>query len=72
MMLNTAEETAVFPLATPSIASPGAMMAVVLLTENQSHTLLDQISTAAIMLVVVAATYVAMLTAGTFGWLWPA
>ena len=54
-----------FPLATPSIASPGAMMAVVLLTENQTHTLLDQVSTAAIMLIVVSATYGLMLMAGT-------
>lgn len=64
-MLNSVQEVAVFPLATPSIASPGAMMAVVLLTENQTHTLLDQVSTAAIMLVVVSATYGLMLVAGT-------
>ena len=31
---RSVQDTAVFPLATPSIASPGAMMAVVLLTEN--------------------------------------
>lgn len=40
------------------------MMAVVLLTENQSHTLLDQASTAAVMLLVVAITYCFMLLAG--------
>lgn len=62
-LLRSAQETAVFPLATPSIASPGAIMAVVLLTENQSHTLLDQISTAAIMLVVVATAFGMMLMA---------
>jgi len=28
-------ETAIFPLAVPSIASPGAMLAAVLLTENE-------------------------------------
>ncbi|MGI9242278.1 MAG: MarC family protein, partial [Verrucomicrobiales bacterium] len=33
-VVGTAEQTAIFPLATPSIASPGAMMAVVLLTDN--------------------------------------
>ncbi len=64
-ILNSVQEVAVFPLATPSIASPGAMMAVVLLTENQTHTLLDQVSTAAIMLIVVSATYGLMLMAGT-------
>ena len=38
-------------------------MAVVLLTENRTHTLLDQGSTAAIMLLVVSATYGFMLVA---------
>jgi len=63
-MLRSVQDTAVFPLATPSIASPGAMMAVVLLTENQSHTLLDQASTAAIMLLVIATALGLMLMAG--------
>lgn len=62
-LLRSVNETAVFPLATPSIASPGAMMAVVLLTENQKHTLVDQATTAGIMLVVVALTYGLMLLA---------
>ena len=31
-------ETAIFPLAVPSIASPGAMLAAVLLTENERYT----------------------------------
>ncbi len=35
-MFRSVQDTAIFPLATPSIASPGAMMAVVLLTENQA------------------------------------
>ena len=33
------------------------MMAVVVLTENQAHTILDQVSTAAIMLLVVGITF---------------
>ena len=64
-LLRSVQDTAVFPLATPSIASPGAMMAVVLLTENESHTLLDQASTAAIMLLVVSIAFGFMLIAGT-------
>ena len=64
-LLRSVKDTAVFPLATPSIASPGAMMAVVLLTENQSHTLLDQASTAAVMLLIVSITFGFMLIAGT-------
>ena len=64
-MLRSVQDTAIFPLATPSIASPGAMMAVVLLTENQSHTLLDQAVTAVIMLLVVSMAFGLMLIAGT-------
>lgn len=64
-LLTSVEDTAVFPLATPSIASPGAMMAVVLLTENQVHTLLDQVTTAIIMLLVVGAAFGLMLVAGS-------
>lgn len=64
-LLRSVEDTAVFPLATPSIASPGAMMAVVLLTENQKHTLIDQASTAIIMLLVVSITFGLMVVAGT-------
>jgi multiple antibiotic resistance protein len=64
-LLRSVQDTAVFPLATPSIASPGAMMAVVLLTENETHTLLDQASTAVIMLAVVLIAFGMMLIAGT-------
>ena len=64
-MLQSVQDTAIFPLATPSIASPGAMMAVVLLTENQTHTLLDQAVTAVLMLLVVSMAFGLMLLAGT-------
>ncbi len=63
-MLRSLHDIAVYPLATPSIASPGAMMAVVLLTENQAHTILDQLTTTAVMLVVLVITCVFMLFAG--------
>ncbi len=62
-MLRSVSDTAIFPLATPSIASPGAMMAVVLLTENQTHTLVDQASTAVLTLLVVGCALLLMLTA---------
>lgn len=64
-MLRSAQDTAIFPLATPSIASPGAMMAAVLLTENQSNSFIDQLVTAAIMGFVVSMAYGLMLIAGT-------
>ena len=49
-------EGAVFPLAMPSIASPGAMLAIVILTENSRHTVAEQAVTAALLLVVLAMT----------------
>ena len=60
---RTAQDIAIFPLATPSIASPGAIMAVVLLTENKIHAVVDQAVTAGLMLSVVATTYLFMLAA---------
>ena len=55
---------AIFPLAVPSIASPGAMLAIVLLTDNNRFSMPDQIITACIMLSVVAIACLLMLTAG--------
>ena len=49
-MVTSETETAVFPLAVPSIASPGAMLAAVLLTENHRFNPWEQVQTAAIML----------------------
>ena len=43
-------DSAVFPLAIPSIASPGAMLAAVVLTDNHRFDLQHQLLTAAIML----------------------
>lgn len=47
---------AVFPLAMPSIASPGAMLAIVVLTDNHAHSVPDQIVTAAVLTVVLLFT----------------
>ena len=49
-------ELAVYPLAVPSIASPGAMMAIVLLTDNHRFSLFDQTMTTLIMLSVLLIT----------------
>lgn len=46
------DETAVFPLATPAIASPGAIMAVVLLTDNTQHSLANQLITVGVLMLV--------------------
>jgi multiple antibiotic resistance protein len=62
--IQQSQDVAVFPLATPSIASPGAMMAVVLMTQNDLYTIDEQIVTALLMLAVVGAAYVLMRFAG--------
>jgi multiple antibiotic resistance protein len=58
------KETAIFPLAVPSIASPGAMLAAVLLTKNSVYTIWEQMQTALVMLSVLILTYVLMLLGG--------
>ncbi len=54
-------DLAVFPLAVPSIAGPGAMMAVILLTDNDVYTVPEQIETGVVLLVVLFLTYVLLL-----------
>ncbi len=62
--LATADhETAIFPLAVPSIAGPGAMLAAVLLTENARFSLSEQAQTAATMICVLIVAYLLMLAA---------
>jgi multiple antibiotic resistance protein len=58
--IDQSSDVAIFPLATPSIASPGAMMAVVLLTQNDLHTVDEQIVTGVLMLIVVGVSYILM------------
>lgn len=54
---------AVFPLAIPSIASPGAMLAVVILTDNSTHSLPEQMITAGLLVAVLLITLVLLLAA---------
>jgi len=54
---------AVFPLAVPSLASPGAMLAVVLLTDNNRFSFAEQAVTAGILVAVVGVALVFMLLA---------
>ncbi len=56
-------ESAIFPLAIPSIAGPGAMLAAVLMTENNRFDILQQVITTGIMLLVVVIAMVLMLIA---------
>ncbi|UTW47942.1 MarC family protein [Bacterioplanoides sp. SCSIO 12839] len=63
-LLNNQRETAIFPLAVPSIASPGAMLAAVLLTEDSLYTLTEQALTFVVLLSVLIVTYLLMLMSG--------
>lgn len=63
-LAHSHHETAVFPLAVPSIASPGAMLAAVLMTENNRYSIWEQAQTAAMMLTVLVVAYLLMLLAG--------
>lgn len=58
------KDTAIFPLAVPSIASPGAMLAAVLLTENAIFSLFEQMQTVVVMLLVLVVAYILMLLSG--------
>lgn len=62
-IVRCGKETAVFPLAIPSIASPGAMMAVVVLTDNHRFSVLHQARTTAILFAVLLLTLLLLLTA---------
>jgi multiple antibiotic resistance protein len=54
-------DIAVFPLAVPAIAGPGAIMAVILLTDNDVYTIPQQAQTAALLLLVLVLNYVMLL-----------
>ncbi|MDO4431643.1 MAG: MarC family protein [Lonepinella koalarum] len=60
---SSLSELAVYPLAVPSIASPGAMMAVVLLTDNHRVSFTDQFITTLIMFAVLFITYLLFIAA---------
>ena len=62
-LVTSGNETAIFPLATPSIASPGAMLAAVLLTENARYSLWEQAQTTAVILAVLLVVLLLMLGA---------
>jgi multiple antibiotic resistance protein len=51
-------DLAVFPLAVPSIAGPGAIMAVIVLTDNDVYTVPEQAQTGVVLLVVLLLTYI--------------
>ncbi len=57
-------EMAVFPLAIPATATPGAILAVILLTDNHVHTIPVQVGTALITVAVLGVTMILLLNSG--------
>ncbi|WP_040728280.1 MarC family protein [Thiomicrorhabdus sp. Kp2] len=62
-LVSSKSETAIFPLAVPSIASPGAMLAAVLMTENARYNLVEQAQTTGMMLAVLFVVLILLLGA---------
>src|SRR5215472_5129175 len=54
-------DLAVFPLAVPAIAGPGAIMAIILLTDNDVYSVHERAETAVVLLVVLGLNYVLLL-----------
>ncbi|MDT0553025.1 MarC family protein [Urechidicola vernalis] len=61
--IKNTTETAIFPLAIPSIASPGAMLAVVLLTKNSIYSVWEQFQSSIVLLGVLSIVLVLLLLA---------
>jgi multiple antibiotic resistance protein len=56
-------DIAVFPLAVPSIATPGAILAAILLTDNHLYGIPTQLATTGVLIAVLAVTLAMMLGA---------
>ena len=54
-------DLAVFPLAVPAIAGPGAIMAIILLTDNDVYSVSERAQTAVVLLVVLVLNYILLL-----------
>ncbi|GAA5524839.1 UPF0056 inner membrane protein YhgN [Microbulbifer aestuariivivens] len=62
-IVKSGHETAIFPLAVPSIASPGAMLSAVVLTDNYRFDPIHQFRTATAMFAVLGVVLALLLTA---------
>ena len=60
-LIDSQSETAIFPLAVPSIAGPGAMLAAVLMTEKTKFGFWEQTQTAGVMLSVLVLCYICFM-----------
>lgn len=57
-------DLAVFPLAVPGLAGPGAIMAVIVRTDNTVYTIAEQVATAAVLVAMLVVTWILLLLAG--------
>jgi multiple antibiotic resistance protein len=57
-------DMAVYPLAVPAIAGPGSIVAAIVLTDNDVHSIPVQAGTSAILLFILLVMYLLMLAAG--------
>jgi len=62
-LIKDYDHVTVFPIAMPAIASPGAIMAVVLLTDNHRYTILEQAETTLLVILVLLVTCLILLFA---------
>ncbi len=58
--VDEADDKAAFPLAMPSLASPGAILAAILLTENNKYSIAEQTLTTVAMLIVLTMAWLLM------------
>src|SRR5204862_4833638 len=64
--VDASHDVAIFPLAMPSIAGPGTMLAVVVLTENNTRNLSQQTITCGVLALVLSGTLIFMLLGERF------
>ena len=62
-LITDYKDVTIFPVAIPSIASPGAIMAVVLMTDNNLYTFEQQVITIGLVFVVIVLTCLLLLAA---------
>ncbi len=63
MKIESGHDSAVFPLAVPSLASPGSILAVVVLTDNNRYSIPEQAITGGALLLVMGITLLVLLLA---------
>ena len=62
-LIKDYKHVTIFPVAIPSIASPGAIMAVVLMTDNHLYSIIEQAITTFLVLIVIGLTMSLLLAA---------